>query len=354
MADSSKTLSTKAGLPPGVLMHVGKQLVNNIKISIIDYNTTEYIEKVCNVPEEAFEYKNKKSVTWIKIVGLHDTDAIANIGAHFNLHPLLLEDVLNTKHRPKLEEYDNCLFLTLKALNVDEEKENIESEQMSFVLGPNWVISFQEKEGDVFVQLREHIKNNKGTIRQKNVDYLLYRLIDTVVDNYFLVTEYISDETIDLEEEVFENPNEASLRKIQSIKKLLVSLRKSSGPLREAVLSLLKDGNKLIMKSTLRYLQDVYEHIIQVNETVESQRDTVASIMDIYMTGVSNRMNEVMKMLTIIATIFIPLTFIAGIYGMNFDNMPELHWKYGYYLVWGIMVIITLLMFIYFRRKRWL
>lgn len=353
MAETSKNLSTKAGLPPGVLMHVGQRLTDNIRISVIDYSGSEYFETICQTPEEVFEFRDKKSVTWINIDGLHDVEAIGKIGEHFNLHPLLLEDVLNTKHRPKLEEYDNCLFLTLKALNVEKE-ETIVSEQMSFVLGDNWVISFQEREGDVFDGLRQRIKENKGTIRQKSVDYLLYRLIDTVVDHYFLVTEYISDATIDLEERVFDNPDEDALREIHQLKKQLVNLRKATGPLREAVLGLYKGGSKLIRDSTTRYLQDVYEHIIQANETIESQRDTVASIMDLYMTGVSNRMNQVMQVLTIIATIFIPLTFIAGIYGMNFDNMPELHWRYGYFIVWGFMGIVTLFMIFYFRRKRWL
>lgn len=352
MDESSKTISNKAGLPPGVLMHVGKRLVDKVRISVIDYHANQYEEKVCKTTEDVFEYKEKKSVTWINIDGLHDVDAIAKIGEHFQLHPLLLEDVLNTNHRPKLEEYENCLFLTLKALNVSNNM--IESEQMSFVLGPNWIISFQEKEGDIFDGLRQRIKENKGTIRQKSVDYLLYRLIDTVVDHYFLITEFVSDATIDLEERVFENPDENALKEIHLLKKRLVSLRKTTGPLREAVLGLYKGGSKLVKESTTRYLQDVYEHIIQVNETIESQRDTVASIMDLYMTGVSNRMNQVMQVLTIIATIFIPLTFIAGIYGMNFDNMPELHWKYGYFTVWGIMASVTLVMVLYFKRKRWL
>lgn len=353
MTDTTKNISKKAGLPPGVLMHVGKRLADNVRISVIDYNATDYIEKTCKTPEEVFEYRDTKNVTWINIDGLHDVDTIAKIGEYFDLHPLLLEDVLNTKHRPKLEEYDNCLFITLKALNVDEENNDINSEQMSFVLGPNWIISFQEREGDIFDGLRQRIKE-KGTIRQKSVDYLLYRLIDTVVDYYFLITEFVSDATIDLEERVFEEPDDDALKEIHLLKKRLANLRKITGPLREAVLGLYKGGNKLIKQSTERYLQDVYEHLIQVNETVEGQRDTVASIMDLYMTGVSNRMNQVMQVLTIIATIFIPLTFIAGIYGMNFDNMPELHWKYGYFIVWGIMSVVTLFMIFYFRRKKWL
>ena len=354
MAYTSKNISKKAGLPPGILMHVGKRMLEDIRISVIDYTATDYFETECKTIEEVFEFKDKKSVTWINIDGLHDVEVIAKIGEHFNLHPLLQEDVLNTKHRPKLEEYDDCLFLMLKALNVDEEQDEILSEQMSFVLGPNWVISFQEKKGDVFDGLRQRIKENKGTIRQKSVDYLLYRLIDTVVDHYFLVTEYVSDSTIDLEERVFIDPDEDALREIHRMKKGLVNLRKTTGPLREAILSLYKDGNKLIKESTRRYLQDVYEHIIQTNETIESQRDTVASIMDLYMTGVSNKMNQVMKVLTVIATIFIPLTFIAGIYGMNFDNMPELHWKSGYFMVWGIMGIVALFMLYFFKRKKWL
>ena len=354
MPESTKNISKKAGLPPGVLVHIGQKLADSVRISIIDYTATDYFEKICKDTEEVFEYKDKKSVTWINIDGLHDVETIGKIGEFFNLHPLLIEDVLNTKHRPKLEEYEECLFLTFKALNVDEENDRINSEQMSFVLGPNYLISFQEREGDIFDGLRQRIKENKGTIREKSVDYLLYRLVDTVVDNYFLITEYVSDATIELEERVFEDPDDEALFEIHDLKKQLVGLRKATGPLREAVLGLHKGGNKLIKESTERYLQDVYEHIIQANETIESQRDTVASIMDLYMTGVSNRMNQVMQVLTIIATIFIPLTFLAGIYGMNFDNMPELHWKYGYFMVWGIMTVITTIMIFYFRRKKWL
>ena len=354
MNENIKSISKKAGLPPGALVHIGKRKTSKIKLTVIDYDEDNFLESHCKSVEECFLFRDKKSVSWINIDGLHDIDAIASIGNHFGLHPLLLEDVLNTGHRPKIEEFDDCIFLTLKMFGVSKDAKSVISEQVSFVLGKGWVISFQEQEGDVFDTLRERIKEKKGNIRLRESDYLLYRLIDTVVDNYFFVTEHFTDVIDDLEERVLTKQDQESLHDIQRLKKQLTNLRKSITPLREAISSLQKDSGILINEGTVRYLRDVYEHIIQLNDTIESQRDTVASIMDLYLSGVSNRMNQVMQVLTIIATIFIPLTFIAGIYGMNFDNMPELHWEYGYFAIWGIMLIVIVLMILFFRRKRWL
>jgi len=286
--------------------------------------------------------------------GLHETDKIAALGKHFDLHPLLIEDVLNTRHRPKAEEYDEYLFLTLKMLDIKEEDKTIISEQVSFVLGKNWVISFQEKKGDVFGVLRQRLRENKGFTRQRGADYLLYRLLDMVVDNYFFVTEYLSEAAEDLEEKVLATPNTESLQEIQYLKKQLVHFRKAAKPLREAVALLIRDNNDLIEASSIPYLRDVYEHIIQVSDVVDTQREMLASIMDLYLSGVSNKMNQVMQILTTTATIFIPLTFIAGVYGMNFDNMPELHWKYGYFGIWVIMIAVIVLMVFYFKRKKWI
>ena len=351
---SSNTISKKAGLPPGALVHIGRRMTDKVKVSIIDYDTVNFSETVCKSIEECFPFKETDSVSWINVDGLHDTETIASIGNHFELHPLMLEEVLNTQHRPKVEEFDNYLFLTLKMLAISKDGKSVVSEQISFVLGKGWVISFQEQEGDVFSPLRQRLREIKGNIRKKGADYLLYRLIDTVVDDYFFVTEHISDVTEELEEQVMQTPDKKSMQDIQHLKKQLINLRKSIVPLREAIATLEKDTTVLIKENTTRYLRDVYEHIIHVNESIDILHDTLTSIMELYHSGVSNRMNQVMKVLTIIATIFIPLTFIAGIYGMNFDNMPELHWKYGYFGVWGIMIIVLITMFIYFKRKRWL
>jgi magnesium transporter len=347
MHESAKHISKKAGLPPGSLIHVGKRKADKMKISVIDYTKTDYAQTIYKTAEECFPYKTKNSVSWVNIDGLHDTEAIASIGTNFGLHPLLIEDVLNTKHRPKLEEYDDHIFLTLKMLGIGKDKVSIISEQISFVMGAGWILSFQEKEGDLFDGLRLRLQENKGNMREKGVDYLLYRLLDTVI-------EHISEITENLEERVINSPTSESLNEIHEIKKLLFKIRKATYPLREAVSNLQKNTNNLIQDNTTHYLRDVYEHIIQINDTVETQRDMIASIMELYLTGVSNRTNQVMQLLTIISTIFIPLTFIAGIYGMNFDNIPELHWKYGYVATWIVMIVIVIIMLRYFKRKRWL
>ena len=341
-------------MPPGTLLHIGKKKTEHIKLTVIDYDEVNLKESEFKNPEDAFEFKDTESVSWINIDGLHSPDFIATVGNHYELHHLLLEDILNTRHRPKVEEFDNHIFLTLKMLGISKSGESVVAEQVSFVLGENWVLSFQEQEGDIFEGLRQRLRDNKGTIRQHGADYLLYRLIDTVVDNYFFVTEHLSESIDKLEEEVLKSPDTPSLQQIQKMKRLITNLRKSTLPLREAIFSLEKNENNLIKDSTRRYLRDVYEHIFHINDSFESQRDMLASIMDLYLSGVSNRMNEVMKILTIIATIFIPLTFIAGLYGMNFDNMPELHWKYGYFFILLAMLILFIIMLFYFKKKKWL
>lgn len=353
MNENSQQLQKKAGMPPGTLIHVGNRKAEKTKITVIDYNTTEFTEITCKKIEESFPYKDSKTVTWINIDGLHNIDMIERLGKEFDLHPLLLEDVLNTNHRPKAEEFDNYIFLTIKMLGISKDGKSILSEQVSFILGKTWVISFQEKEGDIFDKVRERLRTSMGNVRKSGADYLLYRLLDTVVDNYFFVIDHFSDITEKLEESVLKDIDTNALHKIQSLKKQLINIRKAVHPLREAV-SILEKDTKLIKNETKRYLRDVYEHIIQVNDTLESQRDMLSSIMDLYLSGVSNKMNEVMKVLTIIATIFIPLTFIAGVYGMNFEIMPELHWKYGYLGVWGLMLAIFVIMLFYFKKKKWL
>ncbi len=351
---SSNTISKKAGLPPGSLVHIGRQITDKIKVSIIDYDAANLSETVCKSTEECFLFKKTDTISWINVDGLHDTETIASIGNHFELHPLILEEVLNTLHRPKVEEFDNYLFLTLKLLAINKDDNSVVSEQISLVLGKGWVISFQEHESDVFNTLLQRLREIKGNIRKKGADYLFYRLIDSVVDHYFFVTEHISEVIEDLEEKVLHTPDNKSLQEIQHLKKQLINLRKAVTPLREAVATLDRDKAFLIEEGTTRYLRDVYEHIIHISESIDVLRDTLASIMDLYLSGVGNKTNQVMKVLTIIATIFMPMTFIAGIYGMNFDYMPELHWKYGYFGVWGFMIIVFAIMVIYSKRKRWL
>lgn len=342
----------KAGLPPGTLVHVGEKLTEKSRIELISYDKEMIEKKESEVPAKIYPLLNADANHWINIDGLHNIKMIENIGKHFNLHPLLLEDVVNTDQRPKSEEHEGYLFFTLKTLNKITGNE-ITYEQMSFVLGKNYLISFQEREGDLFDKLRDRIILTDSKLRQNEIDYLFYRLIDTIVDSYYIVLEHVGEQLENLEEKVYVNPTQETLQHIQELKKELIFLRKSVYPLREAVKKTMAEST-LIHENTRKYLADVYDHTIQVIETIESYRDLTASLVDIYMTSVSNRMNEVMKVLTIIATIFIPLTFIAGVYGMNFENMPELQWKYGYPAVWLIMISVFIGMLIYFRRRKWL
>lgn len=348
----SKT-SEKSGLPPGTLIHIGKVKTEKVNITAINYNVDDFNQFEYSL-EECLQFKDSNKFYWINIDGLQNTEVIDKVGKQLNLHPLLLEDILNTNQRPKVEEFDNYLFLSLKMLGISKRGDKIISEQVSFVLGNNWLLSFQEQQGDVFDVIRTRLRENKGVIRKKGIDYLFYSLIDAIVDNYFFVTEHFSDKIEILEEQILHNPSQESLQKIQKLKRLLMNFRKSIIPLREAVASLQKYNVELIKESTFRYLRDVYEHLIHLSDSLESHRDMLASIMDLYLSGVSNKMNEVMKVLTIIATIFIPLTFIAGVYGMNFENMPELHWNFGYFIIWGIMIIVAVVMINYFKRKKWL
>lgn len=352
MSEATNQYHKKAGMPPGTLIHVGSRKEEKTRVSVIDYDINNFEEYNCKKVEESFPLKGSKTISWINIDGLHNVDMIERLGKNFDLHPLLLEDILNTQHRPKTEEFDDYTFITLKMLGVSKDRKSIITEQVSFILGKNWLISFQEQQGDVFEVVRERLRGSMGNIRKLGADYLLYRLVDIVVDNYFFVTEYFTDVTEKLEETVIKDPQEDTLHKIQRLKKQLITIRKAVNPLREAV-SLLEKDTKLFKAETKRYLRDVYEHIIQVNDTFESLRDSLSTIMDLYNTGVSNKMNEVMKVLTIISTIFIPLTFIAGIYGMNFEIIPELKWKYGYVGVWVLMIFIFIGMVIYFKRKKW-
>jgi len=349
-----KRHSRKAGLPPGTLVHIGEKKAEQIRITLIDYNEQNIQERVVETIEECFPFKKTPTVTWINIDGLNSVETIEKIGKHFELHPLILEDILNTGQRPKCEDYEKCLFMVLKMLRYNNDSNIIQPEQVSLVLGQKFVISFQEEVGDVFEQIRDRIRNAKGRIRKMSADYLAYALIDAIVDNYFLILEKMGEQIESMEEELIAKPSDKTVRRIHALKRELIFLRKSVWPLRELVNSMEKTESSLISDATSPYLRDVYDHTIQVIDTVESFRDMVSGMLDIYLSSISNRMNAVMKVLTIIATIFIPLTFIAGIYGMNFKFMPELEWKWGYFIVLIIMAVVAAVMLIYFKRKKWL
>ncbi|MDI6888819.1 MAG: magnesium/cobalt transporter CorA [Methanocellales archaeon] len=325
-----------------------------MSITIIDYDEVRFLEKEAKKIEECFPFKEKPTVTWININGIHDVELIEKIGKHFNIHPLVLEDIVNTGQRPKMEDFEDYIFIVLKMLYYDEKDEEIKAEQISLILGPNFVISFQEKEGDIFDPLRERIRSGKGRIKKMGSDYLAYALIDAVVDNYFTILEKLGEEIEGMEEELVTNPTQETLQAIHNLKRDMIFLRKSVWPLREVVSSLERGESPLIHETTGIYLRDVYDHTIQVIDTIETLRDLLSGMLDIYLSSISNRMNEVMKVLTIIATIFIPLTLVVGIYGMNFAYMPELGWRWGYPLVLLLMVAIGISMLVYFRRKMWL
>lgn len=344
----------QVGQIPGALVYNGTKESSELFIESFDYNTDFFTEKELKTVEEAFEYKTTDSITWINLNGLNQIDEIEKLGNHYNLHPLVLEDIVSTNQRPKIDEYDDYIFMVLKMMYYDED-EKIVSEQVSFILGENFVLSLQEAEGDVFEALRERIRQAKGRVRNLGSDYLLYALIDSVVDHYYAIIETMGNKIEDLEDNLFEGITKSEITtEIQSLKREVLKVRRAIFPLREIINRIEKSENKLINEKTLHYFGDVYDHVIQVSDTIDIYREMIWGLMDMYMTTISNRMNEVMKVLTIIATIFIPLTFIAGIYGMNFDNIPELHYKYSYQILWIVMIVIFLGMLYYFKRKKWL
>ena len=344
----------KSGLPPGTLVHVGKKLMDKTRITVLDYDEKKFDERVVETVEECYPYRDKSTMTWINIDGLHDVDIIEKIGRHFNFHPLTMEDIVNTEQRPKLENMGTYLLVILKMISFDPVENRVNAEQVSLIIGSNYLISFQEMPGDVFQGVRDRISNSKGRIRKMDSDYLAYSLIDAIIDSYFVVLETVGDQIENLEDDVMGNPTTETMQKLQKIKRRLLFLRKSVWPLREIISSLERSESQLIKKITLPYFRDIYDHTIQVVEMVETMRDMNSGMFDMYLSSISNKMNEVMKVLTIIATIFIPLTFIAGIYGMNFEYMPELRWHWGYFSVWLVMTVVVVLMIVYFKRKKWL
>lgn len=349
-----KKSSRTRGLPPGALVHIGERKAEKIRITIIDYNEKNFQEKEAKTVEECFSFKEKPTVTWINIDGLHEIEVIEKLGKHFDVHPLVLEDILNTDQRPKIEDFEHYIFLVLKMIYHDEKKQIIHAEQVSLILGSNYVISFQESTGDVFDPIRERLRNGKGRIRKMGADYLAYTLVDAIVDNYFVILEKIGEKVESMEEELVTNPKPEILQTIHHLKRDAIFLRKSVWPLREVISVLQREESKLFQKSTQFYLRDLYDHTIQVIDTIETYRDMISGMLDIYMSSVSNKMNEVMKVLTIFAAIFIPLTFITGIYGMNFQYMPELSVPWAYPAVWIVIIVVSVSLLAYFKHKKWL
>lgn len=350
-----KKRSHKTGLPPGALVHIGEKWSEQARISVMQYNEENLYERGLEVIKRKHLQDEEALTTWIHVDGLHDTAILEQLGEEFNLHPLVLEDILNTDHRPKLEDMGPYIFLVLKCFTAEPTSiTEVRSEQISLIFGADFVLSLQEKESDLLVPIRERIRQSKGKIRKAGADFLAHAILDAVVDSYFSLLEDIGEEIEDCEESLVNHPSSVILRRIHYLKRNMTLLRKAVWPLREAVAALERSESPLIAESTNIYFRDVYDHTIQVMDTIETYRDTLSGMLDIYLSSLSNRMNEIMKVLTIIATIFIPLTFLAGVYGMNFEYMPELKWRWGYIALWGVMIAIALVMLKLFRKNKWL
>lgn len=343
------------GLPPGTPVYTGVEKQEPVRIYLIDYDETKADEKVVDSVQQISPLRQTDSNSWINFDGIHNVEMVEQIGQMFELHPLVLEDIVHTAQRPKMEDYDSYLYIVLKMLQYNDQKHAVESEQVSMILGPHCLITFQERQGDVFEMVRQRIRSGKGRIRKMGCDYLAYGLIDAIVDHYFHILEIFSERIERLEEVLLDEPTDEVLGQIHALKRELTLLRKSVWPLRELVAGLDRLESGLIKKATKVFIRDLYDHTIQIIDTIESFREVVAGMMDLYMSAVSNRMNAVMKVLTIIATIFMPLAFVAGVFGMNFKHMPELEWQWSYPIgFWSVIVLIMLTMIVYFKRKNWL
>jgi len=346
--------SEKAGLPPGAFVGVDDSTGANTTMRLFEFGQERVIERWLDTINEFVEQNDRCAVAWIDIDGLNNDKLMLSVSERFNLHPLLMEDVLNTDHRPKVEEYQDTLFVVAKMLGLDEETGGIHSEQICFVLRKGLVVSFQERPGDVLEPVRDRLRKNTGRVRRAGADYLLYALLDVIVDNYFLIVEEIGERIETLERKVMLKPGNEDLLTIQELRSLLISVNRFVTPTRELAGRLNTLQSELIDKSTRRYINDLQDHTVYIAETINTHREILTSLENTYHAGQNARMTQVMKLLTVISTIFIPLTFIVGIFGMNFKHMPELEWQYGYPLVMLGMAVLAGIMLIWFRRKRWL
>jgi len=344
----------KAGQPPGTPFYTGKENLTPPQISGIFYSKHDFHETTGSQLADCLPKQTEAGLTWLNINGLHDITLIEEIAKQYNLHPLTVEDILNVEQRAKMEEFDDYIFLTLKTLSWHEKKKKFSIAQLSLVIGKNFVLSFQEHSSTLFDNVCTRLRAGpKQRLREKGSDYLAYRLIDAVIDQYFVTLEGLGYQIENLEERVISNPTTENSRALYQLKHKMLLLRKAIWPMREVISHLLQ-ADTFITSFTHLYMRDVYDHMMQAIDTIETFRDMLTSILDVYLSSLTNRMNEVMKVLTIIATIFIPVTFVASIYGMNFKYMPELEWRWGYLCTWGIMLTIALVMLFYFRRKKWI
>lgn len=340
------------GAPPGTLFYNGEQTTERIKITLIEFNETEFFEEEFYDLSDCLSHVDNTMVKWINVEGVHNTALIEKIGKLYNLHPLTLEDIVHIDQRPKYEDYDHYILTIMKMISYDTE---VHAEQLSLILLDNTVISFQEPTGgDAFDIIRNRLRQSKGRVRKLKADYLFYALMDAVVDCYFNAMEKIGDKLELIEEEIMNDPKRESLVQLYNLKREVIYLRKQVWPLRDMISNLLRSENGFISENTQLFMRDLQDHSTRIIDTVETYRDLLSGIMDIHLSTNANKMNEVMKVLTIMSTIFIPVTFIAGVYGMNFENMPEIKSTYGYYVVWAIMLAIIGGLIFYFRRKKWM
>lgn len=342
-------------MPPGSVVHVGERKLDTPRITLTHYSESDYQEQEISDLPACIPFLDDTQTTWLNVDGIHETEIVARIGEYLNLHPLLQEDLVNAAQRPKFENYGNCLFFVLKMLTYGQTNHSVDPEQVSIVLGSNYVLTFQEgAAGDVFDPVRTRLKAGGTRIRSAGADFLAYSLIDSIVDHYFVVLERFGDDFEALDEQLVNDPSTETLNKIYQLKRQLIMVRRSIWPLREVINALERDQTPLLGKEMHIYLRDLYDHTIQVIETVETMRDVVSGMLDIYLSSVSNRTNETMKVLTMFGAIFIPLTFLAGVYGMNFRYMPELSMRWTYPAFWVVTIVIIVSLLIYFRRKRWI
>jgi len=346
-------VQNKMGKAPGTISYMGDKERSDSVIFNTIYNADGFETKEFKNLDQFIKSERSGHISWVNVIGISDETFIGRLGKYFDLNPLVLEDVVNTEQRPKIDEYNNYIFGVFRMLYISEEDEII-GEHIAIILLENTVLVFQEVKADVFNGLRDRISGKLGRIRNRGADYLFFTLLDAIVDNYFLAIENLNHRIEALEEEVYNNPEPIVAKNIQQLKKEVLKIRRWIYPVKELINRLIDSENPLITKDTKLFLRDVLDHAIEINESLQIYREMSISLMEMYMSNMSNKMNEVMKVLTIMASIFIPLTFIAGVYGMNFEHMPELHYKYGYYVVWAVMIVLFIGMMFYFKKKKWL
>jgi magnesium transporter len=354
MSESLSYASEKSGLPPGSLVHVGEVHAHEHKISVVNYNKSTVQKHTVKSIEELLPYKTADAITWVIVDGLKDVGIIDDIGRHFEIHPLVLEDILNTHQRPKFDEFNDYLYIVVKSISLGNKEFDVEYEQISLLILNNFVFTFMEKPDELFDPILNRLDNDKSQFRTLGADYLAYGIMDAIVDKYFVLQDTFDELIEEVEDKLLSDPSSETLASIQKIKRELIFLRRSVSPLRELLAAIQRSESPLINDKTRRYFGDIYDHAIRIIEAIESYRDLIAGMLDIYLSSVSNKMNETMKILTVFASIFIPLTFIAGVYGMNFEYMPELKWKWSYPVLWIFFISISIFLLRFFKKKKWL